>query len=190
MLTFFIYSNGIGTIITMATIIGNARGFSTMTLIGTLLLVQFVAAPFAMLFGKLAEKLGQKRAISLSLIIYLAIAIIGFFMSKEWHFYALGFAVATVQGGSQALSRSLVGKLMPASKSAEFYGFFSVFEKFNTVVGPLLLAIITKLTGSDRYGMISLILFFIVGIIMLQKVNIQRGIEVAEAEDALLIEVE
>jgi UMF1 family MFS transporter len=190
MLTFFIYSNGIGTIITMAVIIGAARGFSTMTLIGTLLLVQFVAAPFAILFGKLADKLGQKRTISLSLVIYLLIAIIGFFMSKEWHFYALGFAVATVQGGSQALSRSLVGKLMPASKSAEFYGFFSVFEKFNTVVGPLLLAIITKLTGSDRYGMISLILFFIVGIIMLQKVDIPRGMAVAEAEDALLVEVD
>ncbi len=189
MLTFFIYSNGIGTIITMATIIGAARGFSTMTLIGTLLLVQFVAAPFAMLFAKLAEKLGQKRAITISLVIYAFIAIIGFFMSQEWHFYALGFAVATVQGGSQALSRSLVGKLMPASKTAEFYGFFSVFEKFNTVVGPALVAIITKITGDNRLGIISLVLFFIVGIIMLQKVDIQRGVAVAEAEDALLVEV-
>lgn len=190
MFTFFVYSNGIGTIITMATIIGAARGFSTITLIGTLLMVQFVAAPFAMLFAKIANKLGQKRAITISLIIYALIAIIGFFMSKEWHFYALGFAVATVQGGSQALSRSLVGKLMPASKSAEFYGFFSVFEKFNTVVGPALLAVITKITGDNRLGIISLVLFFIIGILMLQRVNIPRGVAAAEAEDALLIEVD
>ena len=190
MLTFFVYSNGIGTFITMATIIGTARGFSAITLIGTLLMVQFVAAPFSILFGKLAEKLGQKLTITISLIIYLLIATIGYFMSKEWHFYALGFAVAMVQGGSQAISRSLVGKLMPASKSAEFYGFFSVFEKFNTVVGPALLAVITKLTGSDRYGIISLVVFFLAGIIMLQFVNIERGVKVAEAEDKLLVQLD
>ncbi len=189
-LTFFIYANGIGTIITMAVAFGTDLGFGTLILIGTLLMVQFVAAPFAILFGWLSKKLGIKRSITLSLLVYTLIALVGYFMTKEWHFLLLGFGVAMVQGGSQALSRSLVGQLMPKSKSAEFYGFFSVSEKFNTVVGPALMALITQLTGNSRLGIVSLVLFFVVGIIMLQKVNIQRGVQRAQEEDARMIVVE
>ena len=98
-------------------------------------------------------------------MVYAVIAVVGFFMSKEWHFLLLGFGVAMVQGGSQALSRSLVGQLMPKRKTAEFYGFFSVSEKFNTVVGPFIMALITQLTGDGRYGIISLVIFF-AGILM------------------------
>lgn len=128
LLTFLVYSNGIGTIITMAAVFADDLGFSPMTVLGTFLLVQFVAAPFALLFGKLGTKLGNKKAITISLLIYTLVAIVGYFMSKDWHMFVLGFGVATVQGGSQALSRSLTGKLIPKSKSAEFFGFFSVFE--------------------------------------------------------------
>lgn len=110
-------------------------------------------------------------------------------MSKEWHFLMLGFGVAMVQGGSQALSRSLVGKLMPKSKSAEFFGFFSVSEKFNTVVGPAIMSLVTQLTGNSRFGIVSLVIFFIAGILMLQKVDIERGIAQAQQEDAKMIQV-
>lgn len=189
LLTFFIYSNGIGTIITMAVAFGTDLGFGTTILIGTLLMVQFVAAPFSILFGNLSKKLGIKKAITLSLLVYTAIAIIGYFMTKEWHFLLLGFGVAMVQGGSQALSRSLVGQLMPKSKSAEFYGFFSVSEKFNTVIGPLLFSIITQLTGNGRLAIISLVIFFVAGIILLRKVDIERGIKQAQEEDARMIAV-
>jgi UMF1 family MFS transporter len=161
-----------------------------MILIGTLLMVQFVAAPFAILFGKLSKILGIKKAITLSLCIYTGIAIIGYFMTKEWHFILLGFGVAMVQGGSQALSRSLVGQLMPKSKSAEFYGFYSVSEKFNTVIGPILFSVINQLTGNSKLAIISLVIFFVAGIIMLTKVNIERGIKEAQAEDAKMITVE
>ena len=161
-----------------------------MILIGTLLMVQFVAAPFAILFGKLSKVLGIKKAITLSLLIYTGIAIIGYFMTKEWHFILLGFGVAMVQGGSQALSRSLVGQLMPKSKSAEFYGFYSVSEKFNTVIGPILFSVINQLTGNSKLAIISLVIFFVAGIIMLTKVNIERGIKEAQAEDAKMITVE
>jgi len=123
-------------------------------------------------------------------MIYSVIAIIGFFMSQEWHFYLLGFGVAMVQGGSQALSRSLVGKLMPKSKSAEFYGFFSVFEKFNTVVGPAIMALVSQLTGNPRWGIVSLVVFFIAGVLMLRRVDVERGIARAEEEDAKMIAVE
>jgi MFS transporter, UMF1 family len=189
LLTFFVYSNGIGTIITMAVSFGTDLGFGSTILIGTLLLVQFVAAPFAILFGKLSKKLGIKKSIYLSLLIYTLISIIGYGMTEEWHFILLGFAVATVQGGSQALSRSLMGSLMPKSKSAEFYGFFSVSEKFNTVIGPILFSVINQITGNPRLAIISLVVFFIGGILLLSKVDIEKGIAVAQAEDAKMVVV-
>jgi UMF1 family MFS transporter len=190
LLTFFVYANGIGTIITMAVAFGTDLGFGTMILIGTLLMVQFVAAPFSILFGKLSKKLGIKKSITLSLLVYTLVAIFGYFMTEEWHFLLLGFGVAMVQGGSQALSRSLVGQLMPKSKTAEFYGFFSVSEKFNTVVGPFVMALVTQLTGDGRWGIVSLVIFFVMGIIMLRGVDIDRGIKQARAEDAKMVKVE
>lgn len=189
MLAFFIYANGIGTIITMAVAFGSDLGFGTTILIGTLLLVQFIAAPFAMLFGKLPEKIGIKKSIYLTLVIYTLVALVGYFMSKEWHFLLLGFGVATVQGGSQALSRSLVGKLMPKSKSAEFYGFYSVSEKFNTVVGPAVFSLINQLTGNSRLAIISLVVYFLAGMALLVKVNIERGVKVAAKEDAKMVTI-
>jgi UMF1 family MFS transporter len=189
LLAFFVYANGIGTIITMAVAFGTDLGFGTTILIGTLLMVQFVAAPFAILFGKISKKFGTKKSIYLSLLVYTLISIIGFLMSKEWHFILLGFAVATVQGGSQALSRSLMGQLMPKSKSAEFFGFFSVSEKFNTVIGPILFSVINQITGNSRLAIISLVVFFLAGIALLSKVDIKKGIAVAKAEDAKMVTV-
>ncbi len=190
MLTFLVYSNGIGTIITMAAAFATDLGFGTMTVLGTFLMVQFVAAPFAILFGNLVKKWGSKKAITVSLLIYTLVAILGFFMNQEWHFFVLGFGVAMVQGGSQALSRSLIGRLLPKSKSAEFYGFFSVAEKFNTVIGPAVMALVTNITGSGRWGIVSLVVFFLVGIAMLQRVDIERGMQRAAEEDAKMIKLE
>jgi UMF1 family MFS transporter len=187
LLAFFVYANGIGTIITMAVAFGTDLGFGTLILIGTLLLVQFVAAPFAILFGKLPPKLGIKKTITLSLLVYAAISIVGYFMTEEWHFILLGLGVATVQGGSQALSRSLMGQLLPKAKSAEFYGFFSVSEKFNTVIGPIVFSVMTQLTGNSRLGILSLIVFFVAGIYLLSRVNIERGMQVARQEDARMV---
>ncbi len=184
MLAFWIYSNGIGTIITMATIYATELGFSQTTTIGTLLMVQFLAAPFAFLFGWLARKMGTIKALYLSLGIYILISIAGYFLYHEWQFWALGAGVATVQGGSQALSRSMIGKLMPKSKSAEFYGFFSVFEKFATVLGPLLFGLVSTIMGESRLSIVSLVIFFIIGLVVLTRVNMQRGIDVALEEES------
>ena len=189
LITFFVYANGIGTIITMAAAFASDLGFSTLTILGTFLMVQFVAAPFSLLFGKLGKTLGNKKAISLALLIYAIVAIFGYFMKEEWHMFVLGFGVAMVQGGSQALSRSLIGKMMPKSKSAEFFGFFSVSEKFNTVVGPALMALITTITGDPRLGIVSLVIFFVTGIILLRFVNVERGIQQAEEVDARMVEL-
>jgi UMF1 family MFS transporter len=186
LVAFWFYNNGIGTIITMATIYGAEIGIGRTTLIGTLLMVQFLGVPFAFAFGWLAKRIGTKPAIYLSLMIYTAIATAGYFMSQEWHFWALGAAVATVQGGSQALSRSLLGRMMPKSKSAEFFGFFSVSEKFAGIAGPALFATVSRLAGNSRLSIISLIVFFIIGAILLNRVNVGEGIRAAEAEELAL----
>ena len=188
LVTFWVYSNGIGTIITMATIYGKELEFSNITLIGTLLMVQFLAAPFAFLFGWLARKIGTKRGIYLCLSIYSLIAILGFFLYHEWQFWVLGGLVATVQGGSQALSRSLIGRMMPKSKSAEFYAFFSVFEKFSSIAGPALFGVVAMVMGESRFSIVSLIIFFLAGMFLLSKVNVEKGIRAAEAEEAQMIQ--
>ncbi len=184
---FWLYNNGIGTIIFMATIYGTELGFSSTTTIGTLLMVQFVAIPFAFLFGWLAKKIGTKRSILLSIFIYTLIAIGGYFLYKEIHFWLLGFAVATVQGGSQALSRSLCGRMMPKSKSAEFYSFFSVSEKIAGTVGPLLFGVVSRLMGGSRLSIVSLIIFFALGGLLLWQVKEKDGIAIAVAEEKILI---
>jgi UMF1 family MFS transporter len=188
LVAFWFYNDGIGTIIKMATIYGAEIGITQTTLIGTLLMVQFVAIPFAFLFGWLANKIGTKKSIYLSLLIYTGIATAGYFMSQEWHFWALGLAVATVQGGSQALSRSLFGKMIPRSKSAEFFGFFSVSEKFAGIAGPLLFGLVAQYMGHSRLSIVSLVIFFIIGAILLTRVDIDAGISAAKHEESLLLE--
>jgi len=188
LLAFWVYANGIGTIITMATAYGNEIGIGQTTLIGTLLMVQFLAAPFAILFGRLAKRIGPKKAIYLSLSVYTLISIMGYFLQFEWQFWALGALVATVQGGSQALSRSVMGRMIPKSKSAEFFGFFSVFEKFANIAGPFLFGVVSTLTGASRLSIVSLIFFFGIGMLLLSRVNIERGMKVAELEEQTLID--
>jgi len=186
LVAFWFYNDGIGTIIKMATIYGAEIGLGQTTLIGTLLMVQFVGIPFAFLFGWLAKKIGTKQSIYLSLLIYTVIAIMGYFLQAEWQFWALGFAVATVQGGSQALSRSLFSRLAPKSKSAEFFGFFSVSEKFAGIVGPFVFGLVGQIMGNSRLAIISLVIFFIIGAVLLSKVNEKEGIRVADAEEQAL----
>ncbi len=187
-IAFWLYNNGIGTIIYMAGIYGAELQFSQITIIGTLLMVQFVAMPFALLFGKLSQKIGTKPSILLSLGIYTLIACAAYFMQKEIHFWMLGFAVATVQGGSQALSRSLAGRMMPASKSAEFYSFFGVSEKIAGTAGPLLFGLVSKWMQGSRLSIVSLVIFFILGGFLLLKVNEQEGIRSAEEEERNLLQ--
>lgn len=185
-IAFWLYNNGIGTIIYMASIYGTELGFSSTTTIGTLLMVQFVAIPFAFLFGWLGEKWGTKRSILISLLVYSVIAIGGYFLMEEWHFWALGFAVATVQGGSQALSRSLFGRMMPKSKSGEFFAFFSVSEKIAGTVGPLVFGLVSTMMDNSRLSIVSLIIFFITGGLLLSNVKEKEAIKIAEAEEAAL----
>lgn len=186
-IAFWLYNNGIGTIIVMATIYGTELEFSQTTTIGTLLMVQFVGIPFSILFGWLGMKLGTKKSILISLGIYTLIAIAGYFMVEEIHFWLLGFGVAMVQGGSQALSRSLFSRMVPKSQSAEFYSFFSVSEKLAGALGPALFGVVSALMGGSRLSIVSLIVFFISGGYILSRVDVAEGMRVAQEEEDRLV---
>ncbi len=184
LIAFWIYNDGIGTVIKMATIYGAEIGIGMTDLIGALLLTQFVGIPFSLLFGKFSHKLGTKRSIMVGLAWYAVLMVGGFFMSQPWHFWALAFGVGMVQGGTQALSRSLFGVMAPKARSAEFFGFYDVSSKFAGIAGPLLFGVVGQLMGSSRLSIISLMVFFIGGIILLTRVNEAEGIRVAAEENA------
>jgi MFS transporter, UMF1 family len=183
LLAFLIYNDGIQTIIKMATAYGTELGIGQNALIGAILLVQFVGIPCSVLFGSLAARIGAKRALFLGLLAYTAISVLGYFMKTATHFYALAGLVGMVQGGTQALSRSLFASMIPRHQSGEFFGFFSVFEKFAGIFGPLIFAATIAATGSSRNAILSVILFFAVGALLLWPVDVAEGQRVARAAD-------
>jgi UMF1 family MFS transporter len=184
LVAFWIYNDGIGTIIKMATAYGDEIGIEMTDMIIALIITQFVGIPFSFLFGTLAKKLGTKRSILLALGVYTLISIAGYFMQTATLFYILAFMVGTVQGGSQALSRSLYGAMVPKHKTAEFFGFFSTSSKFAGIAGPLLFGIVSQVTGESRLSIVSLIVFFVVGGLLLTRVNVDEGVHAARAAEA------
>ncbi len=181
LLAFLIYNDGIGTIIRMATKYGEELGIGEGTMILSLIVVQFVGIPFAFAFGILAEHFRAKNLILMSLVVYVGISILGYFMKSNWHFVLLAVLVATVQGGSQALSRSLFASLIPRDRSGEFFGFFAVVEKFAGIAGPALFALSIALTGSTRGSILTVIPFFLVGGALLWMVDVEGGRKAARA---------
>jgi len=184
LLAFLIYNDGIGTIIRMASIYGDEIKIRQDVIIASILLVQFVGIPFAFLFGMLAGRIGAKHSILLGLAIYLGICVFGYFMSTATHFLVLAILVGAVQGGTQALSRSLFASLIPRDKSGEFFGFFGVAEKFAGILGPLIFGFIDRLGGSSRGAILAVIAFFVVGGILLSLVDVSEGQRLARAEEA------
>lgn len=175
LLAFWLYNDGIGTIIRMAAIYGREVGISQTDLIGALLLTQFVGIPFALLFAKIAGRITAKKGIYLALTVYIGITLYGYFLNSAIDFWILAGIVGMVQGGAQALSRSLYGAMVPESKSAEFFGFFGVSSKFAAIIGPTVFAYTGQLTGSSRYGILAIAAFFILGIFFLSRVDVEKG---------------
>ncbi|MEO5820850.1 MAG: MFS transporter [Vicinamibacteraceae bacterium] len=180
LVAFMLYNDGIGTIIRMATLYGTQVGIDQGSLIGALLLVQFIGVPAAFLFGAVAAKIGAKPAILGSLVLYTVISVLAFRMTTARDFMVLAALVGLVQGGSQALSRSVFASLIPKDRTAEFFGFFAVFEKFAGVFGPLLFSAAVALTHSNRAAILSVILFFVAGGALLVTVDIDAGRRAAE----------
>jgi MFS transporter, UMF1 family len=172
---FLIYNDGISTIIRMATAYGAEIGLRSSEMIPAILLVQFVGVPFAFAFGWLAQKITPKRAILLGLALYAVISVLGYRMATARDFLTLAVLVGMVQGGTQALSRSLFANLIPADRSGEFFGLWSVFEKFAGILGPWAFSIAIVLTGSSRTAILAVILFFVVGGGMLMLVDVEKG---------------
>jgi MFS transporter, UMF1 family len=183
LVAFAIYNDGINTIIKMATSYGAQLGLETGDMVAAVLMVQFVGVPFAFLFGALAGRIGPKRSLYLALAVYLVITALGYFMTTALHFYLLAFLVAMVQGGSQALSRSLFATLIPRTKSAEFFAFFSIFEKFTGALGPAAFTLAISATGSGRLAILSIGAFFVIGWIVLSMVNVEQGQAAARAAE-------
>jgi UMF1 family MFS transporter len=172
---FLIYNEGIGTIIKMAAIYGAEIGLGTQAMVRSILLVQFIGIPCTILFGSLAARLGAKLSIFVGLTIYFGIAILGYVMRTDGQFLLLAILVGTVQGGTQALSRSLFASLIPKARSAQFFALFALSEKLAGILGPGLFVIVIELTGSSRYAIVSVIAFFVIGGFLLSRVDVERG---------------
>lgn len=175
---YFFYIDGVGTIISMSTAYGRDLGFSITTLIGVILFIQIVAFPFALLFGKLAAIFTTKKMLFVGIGIYIVITLLAFFLPsiedpslRIYAFWFISFLVASAMGGIQALSRSFYGKLIPPEKSSEFFGFYNVFGKFAAITGPFLMGLVGGLTGHSRWGVLSLVLLFVIGALFLIQVN-------------------
>lgn len=181
LLAFWAYSDAIGTIMKMATTFGKELGLPSSGLIGAILMVQFLGVPCALLFGLLGDRIGIKKGIFITLIIYTVICVLGYFMDTISHFWALAFLVAVAQGGVQALSRSLFAQLTPKHRSSEFFGFYATSAKMAGILGPLLFGITSQVTGSSRFSILFLIVFLVIGMVLLGKVNIAEGREQARA---------
>ena len=175
LLAYFFYIDGVDTIIKMAVDYGMSLNFSGESLIIALLIVQFVAFPAALIYGQLASKVGIKTAIMIGIIAYSFITFLGYFITKAWHFYVLAILIGLFQGGIQALSRSLYTLIIPAEKSAEFFGFYNMLGKFAAIIGPALMGTISLVTGSARLGILSILLLFILGAFFLNKVDLDEG---------------
>jgi UMF1 family MFS transporter len=175
LLAFMLYNDGIQTMIRMSVVYATEVGIDTNAQIAALVLVQFVGVPFTFLFGALADRIGAKTGIFISIAAYTIASMFGYFLSATWQFFALAFLVGMVQGGSQALSRSLFARMIPKHKSSEYFGFFSIFEKFAGIAGPVVFALSVTLFGNSRMAVLSIVVFFILGALVLTRVDVAEG---------------
>ncbi len=167
LLSYFFYIDGVGTIISMSTAYGTDLGLGSTELIIALLAVQIVAAPFAVLFGKLANRFGARKMIFTGIIIYMIVCIYAMFLKTIVDFWVMAMLVATAQGGIQSLSRSYFAQMVPKEKVNEFFGFYNIFGRFASVSGPILVGLTTQLTGSSAFGVFSLVILFAIGFVVL-----------------------
>ena len=164
---YFCYIDGVYTIISMATTYGGEVGIDSNAMVLALLLTQFVAFPCSILSGTLAKKFGSMRMIKIFILMYMAICLFGYGLDTELEFWILAVSVGICQGGIQALSRSYYGKIIPKDESSEYFGFFDVFGKFADFFGPLIISFCAYFFHNSKYGVLSLILLFAVGLILI-----------------------
>lgn len=178
LLAYWLYNDGIGTIIKMAAAYGAELRVPLPHMLGALILTQFVGAPATVAFGRLGARLGAKAGIQIALVGYAAITTLALFLSQVWHFWVLAALVGLVQGGAQALSRSLYCRLIPAGREAEYFSFFDVSGRMAGIAGPVLFSLLTLSFGSGRAGVVAVAALFVAGAWVL------AGVEVTDAREA------
>jgi UMF1 family MFS transporter len=184
LLASWLYLDGVGTIARMAVDYGLAVGLGERDLIVALMITQFVGFPAAIAFGHLGARFGARRMILVGLAAYVFAAVWSYFMQSAWEFYVLAIIVGLVQGGVQLLSRSFFARIIPAGRSAEFFGFYNMVGRVGTVVGPLLVGFTAILTGSSRASILVVVLLFAGGAVMLLFVDEERAIRAARESHA------
>lgn len=171
LVAYWVYIDGVNTIIQMAVDYGKAIGFSTNDLIMAVVLVQFVGIPAALVFGRIGERIGPRKGIFIGLSVYTLVSVFAAFMHSAWQFYALAAMIGLVQGGVQLLSRSYYARLVPAERAGEFFGFYNMLGEFAAIIGPFLIGTVSLMTGSPRISILSVILLFAVGAVLLARVE-------------------
>jgi UMF1 family MFS transporter len=158
-------------------------------LISTILLVQFVAFGGALLLGRIAAHVGAKRTVLGSLVVWVAVLCLAFGLQKgsAVQFYVLGVAIGVVLGGTQALTRSLFGQMTPVGKEAEYYGLYEISDKGTSWLGTLSFGLAVQLTGSYRVAIVSLVIFFVLGFVLLARVDVRAAAAEARGEQAVLL---
>ena len=181
LLAYWLYIDGVHTVIRMAVDYGLAIGLNANDLIVALLLTQFIGFPAAVIFGRLAERIGAKAGILMGLVIYVFACIWAYSMRESWEFYGLAGIIGLVQGGVQALSRGLYARLIPANKSGQFFGFYNMLGKFAAILGPLIMGVVSVSTGNPRLSILAIVILFVAGGGLLIAVNERDGVEHAHA---------
>ena len=177
MVAFFFYIDGVHTVISMATTYGTSLGIDSTQLILALLVTQFVAFPSAIAYGRLAGRFGTLRMIIVAVVAYVAIVLFAaFFLQTAVEFWILAVLVGMFQGGIQALSRSYFGRLIPKDRANEYYGFFDIFGRYASVMGTLLVSVVTALTGDPSLGVLSIGILLVVGLVMLMRLARIKGV--------------
>ena len=179
LLAYWFYIDGVATMIRMSMNYGVRMGFDQMSLVQALLVTQFVGFPAAIIYGKLGEKYGTKLGIYFAIVVYMLVTGYAYFMDQVSEFYTLAIVVGLVQGGIQSLSRSFYARIIPRSKSAEFFGFFNMMGKFAAVLGPLLMAAVSSVSGDPRLSILVIIVLFAIGGVLLFMVDEKEGQRIA-----------
>ena len=178
LVAYLIYNDGIQTVIVVAAAFASSElGVDAQTVLILVLMIQFVAFGGALLFGRIAARIGAKRAIMITLLIWSGVVIYAFaFLTNTVQLFVLGVPLALVLGGSQALSRSLFSQMIPADHEAEYFGFYEISERGTSWIGTFAFALAVQITGSQRIAIVALIIFFVVGLILLSRVDVRRAI--------------
>lgn len=170
LLAYFLYMDGVDTIIRMATSYGSDIGLSASSMISALLLTQFIGFPATLVFGLYADKFGYKESLSFAIVVYIGVVLFSSQMDTAQEFFIVAGIIGLVQGGVQAISRSYFSNLIPQEKAAEFFGFYNFIGKSSVFLGPFMVSGIALITGSPSFGILSLLILFIPGLILLWKI--------------------